>query len=408
MEQQRSIQQFLNLAQKAFYLMGARAGFDIPSSCYYNLDNLDFTFEGWFYLESNPTVGYYTIFAKSDTNYRSYQFGIYRASSNWSLNFQYSTIGTNWTNSNSTAFTLSTSSWHFFTFSKIGTTLYYFMDGVSVGTFTIALSAYFLPNPTNVTLGYLNDSSVGTYRYLPFRLDEIRLTKGVGRYSSGFTPPTAEFEYTPQPLIITTNIPRFYNGFTYSDDGTTGASFELDEMVPTKFIFHGGDKTITGKITKNGQPFHCNVLLLTNTFEKLDEIANDPLTGVYTFINLNENIEFLICVVDLDSSPNYGIKTQKASQSPNIELNDQNIIDLSVYYGTGTIYGTVKDLEETPLERRVVLLNPLTYKKIRTTTSNPSTGEYEFNELDNTINYIVIAEDTTPRLYNDIIRVATA
>lgn len=68
-----------------------------------------------------------------------------------------------------------------------------------------------------------------------------------------------------------------------------------------------------------------------------------------------------------------------------------------VYYGgRGRIYGTVKEkgsLDNTPLRRRVWLINEAARTIVRETWSDAKTGEYEFLAVDTKATYSVIAYD---------------
>lgn len=79
------------------------------------------------------------------------------------------------------------SSWHHVAYSKIGTTGRLFIDGKLAGTWQDS-NAY--PAGAVLRSGWnaFNVTPVGD-----FYLDELRITKGVGRYSSEFVPPTLPF-----------------------------------------------------------------------------------------------------------------------------------------------------------------------------------------------------------------------
>lgn len=80
--------------------------------------------------------------------------------------------------------------WHHFAASRAGSTIYLFLDGVLVAS---------KPNITG-TLGVgtalmaLNFQQAGGARfYANGYIDEVRITKGVARYTTGFVPPVAPF-----------------------------------------------------------------------------------------------------------------------------------------------------------------------------------------------------------------------
>lgn len=88
------------------------------------------------------------------------------------------------------ATTVSTGSWHHVAMSKSGSSLKIFLGGVQDASGTLS------GNPAaaavgSVYVGY-EQGQAATY-YYNGHMDELRVTKGVARYTSGFTPPSAEF-----------------------------------------------------------------------------------------------------------------------------------------------------------------------------------------------------------------------
>lgn len=83
--------------------------------------------------------------------------------------------------------TLTTGVWYHVAASRTGSTLKLFLDGVEEDSVTnSALITCTVP----MTIGRLG-SFAGLY--LNGWIDDVRITKGVGRYTAGFTPPAVEF-----------------------------------------------------------------------------------------------------------------------------------------------------------------------------------------------------------------------
>jgi len=82
------------------------------------------------------------------------------------------------------AIALSPSTWHHLAFSRSGGTIRLFVDGQEVGTSTAVLPDFYID-----TVGSFSGSSLFTNGYI----DDLRITKGVARYTANFTPPTAPF-----------------------------------------------------------------------------------------------------------------------------------------------------------------------------------------------------------------------
>ncbi len=77
--------------------------------------------------------------------------------------------------------------WYHVAFSRSGTNLRVFMDGSQIGsTFTDSV------NYNTATQLYVGKMSVG-HPPLEGNLDEVRISKGVARWTSNFTPPTGPY-----------------------------------------------------------------------------------------------------------------------------------------------------------------------------------------------------------------------
>jgi hypothetical protein len=128
---------------------------------------------------------------------------------------------------------ISTSQFHHVALSKTGTTATMYIDGVSAGTTTITS---FASNTAGLVIGVFFDLS--GYFYAGF-LDEIRITKGVARYTTNFTPPTSAFpDYQPyisgtlsESLAATDFKARVYqlsDGALVSDTTVTSSPYTLE------------------------------------------------------------------------------------------------------------------------------------------------------------------------------------
>lgn len=87
--------------------------------------------------------------------------------------------------------TISTGAWHHLAATRAGTTIRLFLDGVMVGSYTGSNASGTL-TPSGSLTGvnyYPGGGSTGINGYL----DEIRITNGVARYTTNFTPPVAAF-----------------------------------------------------------------------------------------------------------------------------------------------------------------------------------------------------------------------
>jgi hypothetical protein len=85
---------------------------------------------------------------------------------------------------------LTSNIWHHVAMSRVGNTVYLLADGSVRGTTTVTEA---LKNPASAKLGISTYGNNGPNTPFDGWLDDIRITKGVGRYSGSYTVPTAAF-----------------------------------------------------------------------------------------------------------------------------------------------------------------------------------------------------------------------
>ena len=143
----------------------------------------DFTVEAWIYL--NSTAGTQTIAGKWATQQQAWVFQLtsstlFIATGNSGIFGKISSGST----------TFNTSTWYHIAATRSGSNIRLFSNGTllvtDVNTFN-ATSA----NTTSVIYVGLNQD--GAQHPFNGYIDELRITKGVARYTSNFTPPTAPF-----------------------------------------------------------------------------------------------------------------------------------------------------------------------------------------------------------------------
>ena len=147
----------------------------LPAGSVYQF-GADFTIETWFYMNALNTYSLlYSTWPGSGTG--SLEIQIRSAISN--------KIRT-WYNSGSafdSSTSLSTGQWYHLALTRSGTTVTYWLNGTSDGTMT--LSGQMGRDDTTVKIGA--DGSSYTFNGY---IDDMRVTNGVARYTSTFTPPT--------------------------------------------------------------------------------------------------------------------------------------------------------------------------------------------------------------------------
>ena len=183
----------LSTSQKKY----GTAALDNQSVGIYNADHADwdfgsgdFTLEFWVYFNSltDPGDGYTVLSFKGTTG----GFGpwiVLKVAG--AIYFRMSTSGSSWVY-NVNGNVLSATTWHHIAMCRSGTSAYGFCDGVQVGS-TGSVSGALVSNSAAVTFGSYGTGAGANTTQLNGYFDDMRVTKGVARYTSNFTPPTAAF-----------------------------------------------------------------------------------------------------------------------------------------------------------------------------------------------------------------------
>jgi hypothetical protein len=148
-----------------------------------------FTIEAWVYYI--PTSGSFAIASQRASATVNASWGLILSSLNNGPTFAYSTNGTFMTNLAKTfSISANANSWHHFAVCRSGNTLYFFADGTSLGTFALA-STPFYDSTAPVLIGAMNSTTPASF--MNGYIEELRITKGVARYTANFTVPSEPF-----------------------------------------------------------------------------------------------------------------------------------------------------------------------------------------------------------------------
>ena len=164
----------------SMYFDGTGDGITAPSDASFDFGTGDFTIEFWM-NPSNASGGWQVLVTRKYGATGGWR--LYKKSGSTELAFyhpsgNYTTSGAGLTNG----------TWYHIAVVRNGSTLTTYVDGTSKGTDTI--SAAMSPTSADLEIGQ------GVYSFpLPYQgyLDDLRITKGVARYTANFTPPTSAF-----------------------------------------------------------------------------------------------------------------------------------------------------------------------------------------------------------------------
>lgn len=152
----------------------------------------DFTLELWFKQSTTAGAGVFRCLLSQRNNLgQDYSFVVYLSPTGYAV-CKVSSSGTGDAATASVAYTQETSNWHHLAVVRSGSNLTVYVDGT--GGTSVSVSGVTLYNSSSL-LAIGADGS-GTSNYWDGYLDDIRITKGIARYTGNFTPPTAAFEDT--------------------------------------------------------------------------------------------------------------------------------------------------------------------------------------------------------------------
>jgi len=150
---------------------------------------------------------------------------------------------------------LADTNWHHVAFTRSGNTGYIFLDGVSLSltahaAFSGSLSN--IPGTFYVGASFYGETGIPS-TVLNGYIDEFRVSKGIARWTSNFTPPTSAYSSTAVsglPTIFRTAATDQYTRLLLHSDGS-GSTFVDSESRP-KTITANGDATQSAVQSKFG------------------------------------------------------------------------------------------------------------------------------------------------------------
>lgn len=155
---------------------------EIPDSADWHFGSGDFTIDFWIRFRTLPSVdvaGYYIQFHNNGDTVQFYgddanaYFDV--------IDGGLGTISLSWNFA-----TLSSGVWYHFALTRNGSNFRFFLDGVSQGTEVDSSTIPNLDQPLNIS--YLAPNHIDGW------IDEYRISKGIARWTSNFTPPSAQYD----------------------------------------------------------------------------------------------------------------------------------------------------------------------------------------------------------------------
>ncbi len=237
----------LSTAQKKF---GSSAGYfdgngdylTLPAMPGLNLGGVDYTIEGQIYRTAAETQG---LISQRDRNSGD-GWEIFLTTTSLFLQGKTNDLETS-------GWTPPLNSWFHFAISKSGATTFIFIDGTQRASGTLS----YITDLTNIC--YIGKSSNVNNYYFTGYMDEIRITKGIARYSANFTAPSAAF-----------------------DDPTPGTG-TLHSASLRQDLYDGGLYRIRGIVTEMDVPGAYRVRLFDRQSGRCLRQLQSAADGTYAF-----------------------------------------------------------------------------------------------------------------------------
>ena len=170
---------------ESYYFDGSSYAFATLASSKYNYGTADFTIEFWVYPLSGPVSTYTPVFYTNHAygDWDSGGAGIRVSHQNviFSGSFQQLDFAT----------AIQNNVWSHFALVRSGNTITAYINGVSAGF--ISRTEAVGSNTDSPALATADRVSTGGREFLTGYINNLRITKGVARYTATFTPPTAPF-----------------------------------------------------------------------------------------------------------------------------------------------------------------------------------------------------------------------
>ena len=224
----------------------------VPDNSAFDFGAGDFTIEYWEYRTSNAL--YKPTISRNSAGQPPWMLGW---SESGNINF-FAGNGSSWSIASAVSMgVITTNVWTHYAVTRQGNTFRTFQNGIQISTFT---SAATLPDGA----GSLQIGSYAAAHYYPGYLDELRLTKGVARYTGSFVTQSAEFLNNANVAQYATKYIGLVGGLNDSNVDYGVEKLSDSSLKIRKMTASGQPLSGSGTLSASVDRVYVNVLDYTN------------------------------------------------------------------------------------------------------------------------------------------------
>jgi len=209
-----------------------------PTDASFDLGSGDFNFNCWVHADVITSGGISCLYDETGSGYYGWYLNI--DASNIIVAQGYFSDNSSWNIAGEDQ-TISATTWTHVELSRTGNNIYLFVAGVQSGSTYAIGSSKSLNTCSNFYIAAATANEIA-FNGLDGRMDEVRLLKGVGGHTSGFTPPTAPYTSDANTSFLLhcdeTKTGTTGSGATSTDSGNIGHTVtEIGNAIENTTIF---------------------------------------------------------------------------------------------------------------------------------------------------------------------------
>lgn len=245
----------------SIYTDGSGSYITVPHSTDLNLTSGDWTIEAFIWVVAYSSGNMVVLDKDGRASVAYAQYQIYVSSTGKLNAFAGNGAGVSPTGTTITSTTTVTlSAWHHAAFVKTGTTIKLFLDGVQEATAT-APAMYDGGQP--VLVGYSQGQPASCY--FNGYIDSVRITKGLARYTTNFTPPSVWAVSDATPLRSRPSSPILIGSSAIGDTQLNVCAGGI-----TRDMEDGGIYRITGTVKEKSSPSNLPMVRKVRLHREMD------------------------------------------------------------------------------------------------------------------------------------------